>query len=189
MDYNLYKNFESRNIFQAYKGLYSKNEGNDIYLKVNTTEYFLTENLSAQINHDEKIIFITGTKKIKRDEFNVLMILDEFNPGFFREEKNYWEIELLGKPFSGLPYARIVIQIGKDFFIQKQVFYYSTGTDFSKDYTKPDIQFPRLEIICSQPQDALESAYRFDSSKYFTISDNNVKLSAQCIDYTLVDRR
>ncbi|MNK30910.1 hypothetical protein D3C87_493330 [compost metagenome] len=187
--YNLYKNHEAKTIYQSYKGEYLKNPNNEVYLKINTTEYYLSSKTNTQINHDEKLILVTNPGKIKKEEFNITELLKWFNMGSFKDKKTHWEVELLGKKGSSLPYGKIILIIGKDFYIQKQVFYYSTAIDFSNDYSKPDIKAPRLEIIYSKHSNDAIPAEKFNFSKYFTLTGNIVKLSSKYNNYQVVDQR
>lgn len=187
--YNLYKNHDAKTIYQSYKGEYLKNLSNEVYLKINTTEYYLKSKISTQINHDEKLILVTNPGKIKKEEFNISELLKWFNIGRFKDKKTYWEIELLGKQGSSLPYGRIILNIGKDFYIQKQVFYYSTAIDFSNDYSKPDTRTPRLEIIYSKHSNAVIPNEKFNFSKYFTLAGNIIKLSTKYNNYQVIDQR
>jgi len=187
--YNLYKNYTTQSVNETYKGEYFKNQQGDTFIKINNTEYFLTKKISAQINRDEKIILVMGSDNLKKDGFNILQTLNLFNKGSLKDKKTHWEVELLGKQISQLPYSRIVIHISKDYYIQKQIYYYSNGIDFSKDFSKPDIQAPRLEIICSKPNRNTISSKIFDFSKYFTINGTSLKLSEASKDFSLIDQR
>jgi len=187
--YNLYKNHEAKTIYQSHKGEYFKNPENEVYLKINATEYYLNNKISTQINHEEKMIFVTNPGKINKDEFNIAELLKSFRISSFNDKKTYWEIELLGKLGSPLPYSRIILIIGKDFYIQKQVFYYNTTLNFSKDYSKPDEKTPRLEIVYGKHSNAAIPAAKFSPSKYYTIVSNKVKLSSKYSNYEVADQR
>ncbi|MCO6147930.1 hypothetical protein [Flavobacterium sp. NRK1] len=187
--YNLYKNHDAKTIYQSHKGEYLKNPDNEVYLKISSTEYYLNNKVSTQINHDERMIFITNPGKINKDEFNIDELLKSFRVSDFKDKKMFWEIELLAKQGSQLPYGRIILTIGKDFYIQKQVFYYSTTLNFSKDYSKPDEKTPRLEIVYGKHSNAAIPRAKFEASKYYTIVSNKVKLSSKYINYEVVDQR
>lgn len=187
--YNLYKDPQSKTIAETYKGNFYKNAANEIYLKINTTEYFATKKINIQVNHDEKAILVQKPQAIPQDQFNITKLLETFQHGYFKDQKTYWEMELLAKKSSALPYSKIVIRIGKDYFIQKQVFYYSTAINFSKDYTKRDVHKPKLEITFSKASRESIAPGRFDTTPYITITKKGIKLSEKFSSYELIDQR
>jgi len=187
--YNLYKTHDAKTITQTQKGSYLKNPQNDIFIKIGAVEYYLNNKVSTQVNHDEKMILVTNPGKLKKDEFNIDELLKWFSMGSFKDKVSYWEIELLGKQGSSLPYSRIILTIGKDFNIQRQVFYYNTPINFSNDYSKPDNQSPRLEAIYSKHSNAVIAGAKFNSTQYYTIIGNKIKLSSKYSNYQVVDQR
>lgn len=187
--YNLYKTPESKSIIESYKGEFYKNAANEIYLKINATEYFITKKVSAQISHSEKIVLVSKTKTIPNDQYDIDKLLKSFDYGSFKDKKTHWEIELLAKKVTDVPYSKIILYIGKDYFIQKQVFYYRTGINFSKDYSKKDIQLPKLEIAFSKPSRKEIASSIFDTSPYFSVTKKEIKLSGKCSNYELIDQR
>src|SRR5690606_2877042 len=88
----------------------------------------------------------------------------------FVDHKSYWEITMVAKSFSNLPYSKIVVQVTKSYFLQKQTFYYNTAISFSKDYRSPDPHYPRLEIINTNFNRNPVNASLFNPKTYFTIS-------------------
>lgn len=187
--YNLYKNPQSKIITETYKGNFFKNATNEIYLKINTTEYFATKKINIQVNHDEKAILAQKPQAIPQEQFNINKLLEIFQQGYLKDQKTYWEIELLAKKHSLLPYSKIILRIGKDYFIQKQVFYYSTAMNFSNDYTKKDIHKPKLEIEFSKTSRKDIAHEKFDTTPYITITKKGLKLSEKFSSYELIDQR
>jgi len=187
--YNLYKTTQAKNIEESYKGTFYKNAANDIYLKINTTEYLVNNKLGMQVNHDEKVILVAKSNTIPKDQYDINNILKTFNQGAFTDKKTYWEIELLPKQNSRQPYSKIVLHIGKDYFIKKQIFYYRTGINFSKDYSKEDIHMPKLEVVYGKASRGTIDASKFDTSSYFSATKKGIKLTAKYSNYELIDQR
>ncbi|WP_157499498.1 hypothetical protein [Flavobacterium beibuense] len=186
--YNLYKDYNSHNVNQSYTGEYYKNELDDTYVKIDQTEYFITKKLTAQISHSEKAILISSTTGIQQ-EFDIKEFLKVLSIGEFKDLKTHWEVELLPKNFSGLPYSKVVLHIGKNYLLKKQVFYYNTAMNFSEDYKKNDLSYPRLEITFKDVNRNAISAKQFDTSKIFVLKGGKINLSAGYSNYQLIDQR
>ncbi|MNK72549.1 hypothetical protein D3C87_920290 [compost metagenome] len=103
--------------------------------------------------------------------------------------KSFWEITLKTNSFTGLPYSKIIVRVSKTYFIQKQVFYYSAPSNFSKDYRKPDSHYPRLEVTYSNFNRNPVTASVFNTQSYFTSSGGKIVLSQQLKKYEIVDQR
>jgi hypothetical protein len=187
--YNLYKTPDGTKVYQTYKGIYNKNKSNDIYLKIGETEFFSTKKINAKISHKEQVVQISNPSvTIQQQEYDMQKLLSFFKKGSFKDKGTFWEIELLAQPFSELPYSKLILHVGKDYFLQKQIFYYSTGINFSEDYRTPSINYPRLEIIYSKATRNPVPPTRFDTSAYFTIA-KKIQLSSKYAKYELIDQR
>lgn len=186
--YALYKDFSSKKIEESYNGIFYKNEHNEVYMKIGDNEILNSKKVFLKINHSEKAIQILHPVANYFGEFDMKPLLDLCKIEKFLDYKSYWEITLVAKPYSSLPYSKIVVQITKDFFLQKQIFYYNTAMNFSKDYRSPDSNYPRLEVINTNYNRNPVKASIFNSSTYFTTSDTKrIILSETLKKYEIID--
>ncbi|MEL1244931.1 hypothetical protein AAEO56_11705 [Flavobacterium sp. DGU11] len=187
--YNLYKRQQDKKVYEFYTGLYFKNADNEVYIKINDTEYLITKRINAQISNEEKAVLITNGTNILSKEYDFGNLFDDFQKPLIKDKKTYWEMEFKAKPITTQPYSKLVLHIGKDYFIQKQIFYYANAMDFSGDYRKQDMEYPRLEIIFGKHSRENVPLALFDTSKYFTVANKKVTLAARYRNYELIDHR
>ena len=188
--YNLYKSAESKEILESYKGHFYKNASNDVFMKINTTDILNTDDFRLKISHKERAILVTNPEdKVKKD-FNMKGLLLIYDVENIKDNKSFWEIKLKSKKLSTEPYRKIVIHISKDFRLKKQVFYYGSQLDFSKNYKKTDLSQPRLEISYYGYSKGEINENIFNSSVYvIATKSGKIKVSEKFKDYELVDRR
>lgn len=188
--YNLYKDHKSNVVHQSYTGMFLKNASNEVYMKIDKTEFINANKLSLKINHSEKAMLIANKQEFSTGDFDVSKMLDFCTISSFKDLKAYWEIVLIPKELSGLNYSKIVLNINKKYLIQKQVFYYNTGINFSNDYRKQELNYPRLEILYSNHNDKVVNFSKINTNVFFTINKNN-KVSATPMykSYEVTDKR
>lgn len=177
--YVLFKDSESTKAEESYDGKFLKNEGNEIYMKIGDTEIVNLKTAFIKINHTEKAIEISNPVDNYIGDFDIKPLYDLCKIEKFVEYKHYWKIVLLSKSYSSLSYSRIIVEITKDYYLQKQIFYYNTAINFSKDYKNPDPHYPRLEIIYSDLNRNLSNISIFNSNSYFKISDKKQIILAE----------
>jgi hypothetical protein len=188
--YVLYKDFDSKKMEESYNGFFYKNAQNEMYMKIGNTEILNTKKVNLKISHPEKMIEINNPLPNYLGDFDMKPLLDLCKIEKCIAFKSYWEITLHTKQFSSLPYSKIIVRISKTYFIQKQVFYYNTITNFSKDYRKPDGHYPRLEVNYSNFNRNPISPSVFNSNTYFTsLGKKSVVLSQKLKNYGVVDQR
>jgi hypothetical protein len=186
--YALYKDFDSKKIEESYNGLFYKNELNEVYMKIGDSEILNSKKVFLKINHSEKAIQILNPVANYLGDFDMKPLLDLCKIEKFLDYKSYWEITMIAKPYSSLPYSKIVVQITKNYFLQKQIFYYNTAVNFSKDYRSPDSHYPRLEVTNTNYNKSPVSASFFYSRTYFTTSDKKqIILSERLKKYEIID--
>ncbi|WP_445722320.1 hypothetical protein [Flavobacterium sp.] len=187
--YNLYKNKTAKQVYESYSGVFKKNERNEMYQKIDKTEFISSKKLSLNIIHPDELIIVSNSEPMNNSAFELKKLLEFCKIKSFADKKNYWELTLESKPFSGLEYSEVVIQINKNYFIQKQLFYYNTAINFSSDFSKQDIDLPVLEIIYTNfNRNKIEDSY-FDVSKYIMESNKTIKPSKKYPRYTVEDQR
>lgn len=188
--YTLYKDFDSKKAEQTYKGVFYKNAKNEVFTKIGNTETLNSKTVNLKINHDEKAMEISNPIAISFGDFDIKPLLDLCKIEKFVDYKTYWEITMEAKAYSSLPYSKIIVQITKEYFLQKQTFYYNTAINFSKDYRKPDPHYPRLEIINTNYNRNPVNAAIFSSNTYFSTSDKKqIILSEALKKYDVTDQR
>ncbi|MHC0439216.1 hypothetical protein [Flavobacterium sp. 3-210] len=188
--YSLYKDFDSKKIEETYKGVYYKNDRNEIYTKIGDTEILNSKAIYLKISNSEKAMEITNPIPNYAGDFEMKPLLDLCKIEKFVDYKSYWEITLVAKPYSSLSYSKIVVQITKNYFLQKQIFYYNTVINFSKDYRKPDPHYPRLEIIHKNFNRNAVNASIFSTSTYFTTTAKKQIVPAEKLKkYEIIDQR
>jgi hypothetical protein len=187
--YNLYKDYKTKVVHQTYSGSFLKNASNDIYMKIDKTEFINTKKLSFKINHGEKAMIISNRQEFSTGEFDISKLIDFCKISSFKDFKSYWEIILVPKELSGLDYSQIVINVSKNYLLQKQVFYYNTSMNFSKDYKNQTLSNPRLEILYSSNNKNVNLS-KINTDLYFTINkDNKVSVTAKYKSYEVSDKR
>lgn len=188
--YTLYKNYKTKVAQQTYTGLFVKNSENEVYIKIDNTEFLNTKKLALKINHKEKAMLITNRHEFSTGTFDVNKLLALCTISSFKDNKTHWEIILTPKELSGLTYSQIILNIGKNYLLQKQVFYYNVGFNFSKDYKKQALDYPRLEILYSGYNHKITELNKINSNVFFTIGQNNkVQVTTKFKGYEVADKR
>lgn len=188
--YNLYKDDKSKIVRQSYKGIFQKSSSNEMYMKIDKTEFLNTNKYNIKISLTEKAMIVSNKQVFTTGDFDINKLLAYCTVGSFKDYKTYWEIVLVNREFSSLEYSKIVLQVYKNYWIKKQIFYYNTQVNFSGDYRKQDYSNPRLEIEYSNHNNKEVNASIFNSSLYFTISkDNKIIPSVKYNSYEVDDNR
>lgn len=188
--YTLYKSAESQKTEEVYTGFFCKNAANEVYMKIDHTEILNSKTINLKISHSEKAIQIGDPIKNYFGEFDMQSLLDLCEIESFKDLKTYWEITLLAKNYSSLPYSKIVVQISKKYFLQKSVFYYNTAVNFSKDYRVPKPYYPRLEVSNTGFSRKATPVSLFTTGSYLTLSGKNkYTAAAQLKHYEVIDER
>jgi hypothetical protein len=188
--YMMYKDADSKKVTESYAGVFIKNASNEVYVKIGPTEILNSKKVNVRASDAQKAVLISDPVKNYMGEFDMKSLLELCKVESFIDYNTYWEITLMVKQFSALPYSKIVIQVTKGYFLQKQVFYYDTAINFSKDYRSPDTHYPRLEITHTGFNRNPVNTSLFLSKTYFSLSkDNKIVLVARLKKYEIVDKR
>lgn len=187
-NYALYKDFDSKKTEENYSGSFYKNDLNEVYMKIGDSEILNSKTVFLKINHTEKAVEISNPVKNYFGDFDIKPLYDLCKIESFLDYKSYWEITLVSKQYSSLPYSKIIVQISKNYFLQKQIFYYNTAINFSKDYRSPDSHYPRLEITYSNFNRNPVAASLFNTSSYFTKSGKeHILLTEKLKKYEIIN--
>lgn len=187
--YNLYKNSSEKKFFESYVGQFKKNEINEVYQKIDQTEFIWNKNICLKVVHSDKLINITISQPLEMKSFDISSLKEWCDVKSFVDRKSYWELTMTTKAFSSLPYSKIVVHIGKNYFIQKQLFYYNMAIDFSTDYRKQNLDYPVLEIIYSNFTRKKESTTFFNINRFIEEKSKMIKVTKEYQSYTIEDHR
>lgn len=187
--YNLYKNSSQKKVFESYVGQFKKNEKNEVYQKIDQTEFIWNKNICLKVVHPDKLINITISQPLEMKSFDIASLKEWCDVKSFVDRKSYWELTLTTKAFSSLPYSKIIIHIGKNYFIQKQWFHYNMAIDFSADYRSQNLDYPVLEIIYSNFTRKNELTTFFNVNKFIEEKNKVIKASKEYQSYIIEDHR
>ncbi len=187
--YDLYKTFEATAKHQSYTGKFYKNEAHEVYMKIDNTEMLSNKEVNLKISHSEKAILIDFPDLKVSEEYNMSELLKVYKAGDLKDNKTYWEIELLANHI-GLPYTKIILHISKDFLLKKQTFLYADAINFSENFRKSDIHSPRLEVIYSNYSRESIVENKFKTSNFLEFKNNKPLVSSKDLKgYELLDNR
>jgi len=188
--YVLYKSADSKKVEQAYKGIFVKNDLNEVYMKIDQTEILNSKTINLKISHSEKAIEIADPLKNYFGSLDVKPLFELCKVESFKDFKTYWEIVLTAKNYSSLPYSKIILQITKKYFLQKSTFFYSTAVNFSNDYKSPKNYHPRLEVTNTNFNRRSVNSSLFSTKSYLAASGKNKFQPAEKIkNYEITDQR
>lgn len=188
--YALYKTADSKKVEQAYKGVFNKNESNEVYMKIDQTEILNSKTINLKISHSEKAIQIADPLKNYMGSFDIKPLFELCKIESFKDLKTYWEITLTAKNYSSLPYSKIILQVSKSISYKKSTFYYSTAVNFSKDYRAPKPYHPRLEVINTNFNRRAVNSSLFATKTYFTVLAKNKSVPVERLkNYEVIDQR
>ena len=188
--YSLYKDYQTKVVSQSYNGSFMKTATNVVYMKIDDTEFINGKQFSVKINHKEKAMDVSNKPGLSTAEFDMNKLLVLCKIVSYKDYKVYWEIVMTPGEYSGLTYSKIVLNINKNFTIQKQVFYYNTEVNFSTDYKKQNLSMPRLEIVYSNYNNNPVDSSKMNVYSFFSISKNNkITATAKYKDYEVSDVR
>jgi hypothetical protein len=170
-EYSLYKDHNTNTVHQKYDGIFMKNAENDVYMKIDQTEFINTKKYSLKINHKQKAMSLSNNQVFSSGELDVNKLLQFCKISSYKDYKSFWQIVLTPKEFSGLNYSKIVLNVNKDFNIKEQIYYYNTNLNFSKDFNNQELSKPRLEIKYSNHNN--NPVKVIDTDLYFKINKDN----------------
>jgi hypothetical protein len=189
-DYKLFKDHKSTKVEENYKGVFYKNAANEVYIKINDTEIINTKKTNIKVSHSENAIVVSNPVDNYFGEADFNKVFELCKLISFKDFKTYWEIILEPKAYSGLTYSKIVLNVSKTYFIQKQIFYYNTGINFSKEYKGTDINYPRLEVVHSDYSRKAIPPSVFNTQNYLSFSGkNSIVLAQRFKKYEIIDQR
>lgn len=188
MTYNLYKDYKTKVVNETYSGCFIKKDVDRAYMKINNTEFFQFRNHAVQISHDENIIVVSTIANATKPQHDIATLLKDYDFTDMVDKKQYWQLKLKTKEGAGTPYSYVIIDISKDYTIKKETFFYSSGINFSKDYTTPDISNPRLEIVFGKFNTQITNKVT-SLDQIYTIKNNKIIAAVKYKNYEIIDNR
>lgn len=186
-NYTLFKGHSTDEVYQSYNGYIYKSQGM-LYQKINQTEQVYAKDFALEIDQDEKTISMGNAIQLPEVNFNLDAIFNECDKKLLEVKGNYYEVKLILKATSSLPFSEIVLNINKENFQLIQMdMYYSIVQDFSEKSRQEDLQYPHLKISMSHftaspvRQDAL-----FLLSTYVKKAGNTDTPSEKYTGYTIL---
>jgi hypothetical protein len=187
MRYELYKGHASTVIEESYDAFYARQE-DESYRKIGETELINNKDYSLQINHAEKVIVVSAPCKNELFDADVKTSLGFCQDVLVSSENDLHIITLLIKSKTDLPYSRIRVSVDKKYHITEMVFFYATQVDFSKNYGKKDMDFPKLVVKYND----LSKKWKDENGvlateKYIRTENNTLSPAPEYADYTILN--
>jgi hypothetical protein len=188
-EYRLYKAENLKKAEEVYGGTYFKNAADDTFVTIGDMEILNTRKLNLKVSNSERAIVISNPVNVIRGELDMKQVLNLCTIRDFKKILSGWQIALIPKKYSNLPYSLIVIDVNKEYFLQKQVFYYNSKMNFSKDYRRSDDHLPRLEITFREYSRTNPSKSVFSTARYFNTVKGQLVFGAKYKNYEVTDQR
>ena len=188
--YELFKGHESNVAHESYAG-YIYRRHNYVYQKIGQTELVFSKGFSIRINHEEQAIALHEAQKAPPLDINTEQALKECSQVLVEDKGIYYEIKLLLKPLSTLPFSSISMQIRKkDYHLQQLDLYYSLVQDFSANSNKSDLQQPHMKVTFGELElSPVDRPELFAFNTYLKKEDNILIPADTCTGYELIDNR
>ena len=193
INYALYKGLDGTKTYESYNGLLAKNNGT-LYQKLGSMELIQGEDFIVKLNSEEKAMLVGYSSKPIYNNINELdneQLLKIFNEKILEDDGDQWKLILTSKSVELTQFSKIELYLRKsDFQPVKQVFVYSTISDFSaydKKEKTPNLDNPRLEIVYKNYQIKVTiNENVFKSSRYFVHGNNQITAAVEFKDFEIL---
>jgi hypothetical protein len=188
--YILYKKHDSGNVFQEYSGFIG-NGPEGMYQKIDQTELISTKEFSIQVSHSDQKVYYALPKKHEAIA-DVSTAIKKASSSTIVEKNGVYIIEFSFENKLNIDLSHVRLKIDVKTFLLKSIdIYYSTQTDFSKDFFTTDYAQSHLRIEYSnyKKQNTTEKA-KYALSTYVSKNKSNIiSLVGNYKDYELIDIR
>lgn len=190
MSYNLFLDYNSKKVYEHYKGYFLK-MGKSTYIRIKNTEFVTFEdNKGLKINHDEKAIQFMSDRNpgINESPLELTSYLKSFPTRTLSSDATYFICELKPNKISQIMFSKIILYINKnDYRIEKQLFYFVEKMEGKTPDGKTVYTIPRLEIVYSpRKRDAKNDRSLIKKGSYFTETKTEIKLVKKLSPYKLI---
>jgi len=191
VDYYMYKDHDSKRVYEHHKGNYSKKENmfsNFIYgsLTVQNADYLMVKDDSAKVimlGNTTASNYSSGTIDVEA----VLRYCKEINH-IASNKEGQKAFQLVFNSKSEIEFTKIDVYInGTTHLLDEMVLYYSNPVDYSKDPKHPDFHLSKMQIVYSNVKIAARLSNRnFSLVKYVDFTQSEVTLQPAYKTYELV---
>lgn len=189
MEYKMYKGFTGNHITESYTGTMYKN-GDIMKVKILGSEIVKLPDAKIIVNNNDKTVMYNKIKEntIMGSPVDMSSFLKYYKESNIQYLGNTIVQEMVQKHLQmPLPYNKIVLYIDKTSYqIKKQELYLSTKVPFVDEKGKGVPDFARMEIsFKANPKPTIKVPNIKDY--VFVSSSNNIKLSHNYANYTIID--
>ena len=187
--YSLFRGHTSDVAHQSYEG-YVYRQGELLYQQTDQTELIYGKDFFLRINHEEQAMELNAAQQAPPATMNTDQALKECSEVLLEDKGAYYEIKLVIKNTSSLPFSQILMRIGKkNYHLEQLDMYYTTVQDFSTD-GKQDLQLSHLRIAFGALDTAPESRPAlFTTASYLKQDGDALVPVGACTGYELIDNR
>ena len=188
--YALYRGHASDSVYESYGG-YVYRSGGCLYQKIGLTEFIYGKDFSLKVSHDEQAVGLADVQKTPVLGIDTEEALKECSDILVEDGGTYYELRLIIKNTSRLPFSLISMRIDKRTYQLGQLdLYYTLVEDFSLSNRQTDLQAPHMRITFSDlstAPGARESL--FSIATYLQKDDQTFIPAGICKGYELIDNR
>jgi hypothetical protein len=149
LTYKIYKGHTQKEAHQITKGVFYK-KNDKMYTKLGEAEMVNTPKTYLKINHIERAILVTdGVEKPNELNINLDDFFKYLKAEIVDQTDVFWTIELTPKgKITQLPFSKLIVEIHKKTYeMKRQLFFYHSQLNFSKDIKQNDIANVKLEVL------------------------------------------
>tara|TARA_R110002096_G_scaffold399596_1_gene596030 strand:- start:395 stop:1096 length:702 start_codon:yes stop_codon:yes gene_type:complete len=188
--YALFKGHYSKTIHSEYNGYVYKYK-NEIYQKINKTEFIYGKDFFLQISHSEKAVLLDGLQKNINTAVDLDQVLKKCKSKKVIENEGYYEVTLTYPDGSSSPFSHVRMRISKKkYYLTQLDLFYIRMQNFSTSYRKKDLAQSHLRITFTKTKINLKGRKKIvDFENYITILNKFLTPKGVCLGYELIDNR
>ena len=190
MDYALYKGHQGDSLVENYESLYYSKSDKSSYRKIREVEIITEKNTELKINHAQKTIILSRSRDLSIFEVSLESSLKICENISIEIKGANRIVHLFMKQGQDIQYSKLSIEINPDFLVQSISIFYSNKINFSLDYFKPIMDYPKLVVTYENYKNKWkDSKELINIPKYVGISDTAVVAASPYQDYKIIDMR
>jgi len=189
LDYKLYRGYQSNDVLESYSSVYKRVE-NRSYRRIGNTEFVTVGDVSLNINHENRNMFVSKAIAEKPLDMDVNETLKWCRDVKVKEQKEGINLRLVLAEGTDIPYAAIEVKMDKKCWIEQVVFFYAVQVDFSGTYFDKDLDYPRLEVTYQKVKKRYKDKENLLSMERFIVPVNDSYVVTELYkDYQVFDLR
>jgi len=188
--YTLFRGPESQDVAESYGG-YVYREGGYLYQQIAQTELIYGKDFFLKINHDEGAVSVDIAQQSPGVGINTEQALKECSEVLLDDGGAYYEIKLLLKRSSKLPFSVVSMHINKKNYELMQLdLYYTVVADFASGGGNTDLQAPHMRITFSELKTDPDRGHELlEFARYLKRDDQTLIPTGSCAGYEFIDNR